>query len=230
MSSSSSSSKDSQLLLVERDLTQSTPKEWSNAAWYILGQTQSGELCDLAVTHEYVQTTFDNATILVILRTKISRSWTYTGFALGRIIKKNVLIIDVICSKSGGGSSILEYIKEVAVQKRCKMIQLASIAGAIFFYRRNGFELAKPNKRESSIVGTAADLIQQKRYASVSVAWKDPQFLDFLELLRQQKLAIDTKCFTPDECNVDGYHMVHYIPVVAKINKSQKRKSTSQDV
>lgn len=199
-----------QVVVIERSET----KRWRDASWWLLEKVRTGELCESNVDHDLAQHVFDTAGVLIVYRVKSGRSWDLSGFIIGSIESKTFAVA-ILCSKPGGGSALLTAIKAYAVQHQCNLIHLYSVANAITFYRKNGFELARPGKREVPQVTALADSFLLSRFKSFKEAVTDPDYYAFLDLLRKKKLTKQIDCLNPEECDVQGYSMIHYLVIPA---------------
>jgi len=98
-------------------------KPWKNASWSLLEKVRSGELCANLVKHDLARHYFDNSTVLVALQQKMGRK-DYSGFCLATLHEAGVdqscfLVIDIFCSKPGGGPHIAR--RSIRVCKKPRM-------------------------------------------------------------------------------------------------------------
>jgi hypothetical protein len=190
-------------------------KPWKNASWTLLEKVRSGELCANLVKHDLARHYFDHSTVLVALLQKSGRK-DYYGFCLATLYdayaSQPVLVIDILCSKQGGGRTLLSAVVNYAQSRSCKYIQLTSVASSLLFYHKHGFELALPGRRESPAVTTMVQKFAKLQLHSFKEVVANAEYVAFLEYLIQNKLTNTKKCASLEDCdNAGGYIMVMYL-------------------
>jgi hypothetical protein len=193
-------------------IERSEKKQWRDASWWLLEKVRTGELCESSVDHDLAQHVFDTAGVLIVYRVKSGRSWDLSGFIIGSIeASGHQFTVAILCSKPGGGSALLTAMKQYASDHQCTLVQLYSVANAITFYRKNGFELARPGKHEVPQITALADSFLLSRFKSFKEAVSDAGYYAFLDLLRKKKLTKQVDCLNPEDCDVQGYSMIYYL-------------------
>lgn len=104
--------------------------EFISSHWFSTDIVVRGELVDMTKVDGFVM--FDKENIIGLI--------TY------RIIEKEceIMSLDSLKEKQGIGSSLIQKVKEIAVNRKCKKLKLITTndnINAIYFYQKRGFDM-----------------------------------------------------------------------------------------
>lgn len=123
---------------------------------------------------------------------------------------KNPLIWDllILVSERGLGSRFTRFIQNLAIRFHVSFIQLFALPNVINFYRRLGFQNARPPQcTESKDIHQVALQVDYMRFRDSLEAIQDPGFFVFLNLLIDHHLTKNPRCQDVWSCQEEGFVM-----------------------
>lgn len=120
----------------------------------------------------------------------------------------DTVYIDVICTMSGYGTSLIHTIIDYATVNNYAHVNLSALAYVINYYRRLGFRLSEDQTcMEPEDVATLADRVSNLRFRTSTEALENPDYVTFLQSLVDNHIVHDKACTSVEECSQTGYSM-----------------------
>lgn len=174
------------------------------------------KICRGEVQAKYIQEQLSVNTFFLLVW---DQGWK--GFLMGHSLGNgNGQYVDVLCTKKGYGTALMEFFTEYSWKKGADYIELNSLLKVLPFYRRHGFEHRPScNAKEDVVMSDAlANHLRNQQYTHVSEYMEDPRMQEHIMCLHRHGYTakpsaecrdptIGLAAFQKYGCVEDGFRM-----------------------